>query len=284
MDFGFNTTDYDSTAIRVPYAQFLNNSTKNSGLAITSQNVEMINLDVEKALTCGWQSVDHEFSDGTVDTLLFIKNPKMVIINKSTTYMANDQETIEFDKDKYRSGDGYKAFTYLIILLLDDDNNPLADSPVRLKCSGISGLTFNQHYSYWNKSDSFCNTLLAAYKEVTGDRAINKNEVFYAHGVYQPLLERKKVSSSNDASLSSNTVVTVDYATPDKTNLGKFIIKNGSPVSDRIKEFMETTKDWIDIIAKKTDDINQEKIDDIKEEINSADEEIQEEFSTRIPF
>ena len=46
---------------------------------------------------------------------------------------------------------------------------------------------------YYNRTDSFCKKFLTVYKLLTGDRAIDKNDTFYAHAIYQPTLVRKKI-------------------------------------------------------------------------------------------
>ena len=97
---------------------------------------------------------------------------------------------------------------------------------------------------YYNRSDSFCKQFLATYKSLTGDRAVDKNEVFYAHAVYQPTLVRKKATSSVNGQ-SSWAVMTNSFIEPNKDNFGSLIIKNGSETSNKIKELIETTRSWL---------------------------------------
>ena len=239
QDFGFNSTEFLGEITTVPYCQFINSSNSKYGIAITSNNAEIANVKS----TDGWQSIDHEFSDGTEDTLLITDKPKILVINRSQPMLSNDVETIPYSKDKFNTGN-YKAFSYLVVWFLDDNNQPISELPFRLKCSGYAGLTFLKNYSYYNNPDSFCKKFLAAYKILTNDRAVDKNDVFYAHAIYQPTLVRKKATSSQNGQ-SSFAVMTDSFIEPTVNNFASLIIKNGSSVSNKIKEFMQSTQSWL---------------------------------------
>ena len=240
-DFGFSGDEFLGELTIVPYAQFLNANDKDYGIAITSQNAELAQFE----LTDSWQPIEHQFAEGTNETLLATKTPKMLILNRSQPLMSNEVETIAYDKAKFSQG-GYKAFSYIVVLFLDDNNKPISELPFRLKCSGYSGITFLKNYDYHDNPDSFCKQFLGVYKSLTGDRAISKNEVFYAHGVYCPKLVRKKATSSVNGQ-SSLAVQTESFIEPTASNFGSLIIKNGSEVSDKIKELIETTKPWLKV-------------------------------------
>lgn len=239
QDFGFNSNEFLGELSSIPYAQFFNASDEKFGIAITSSNAELAQF----TLTDDWKPIEHEFRDGTKETLLLTTKPKILVLNRSQPMMSNDSETIAYERKKHDAG-GYKAFSYLVVWFLDENNNPLSELPFRLKCSGYSGLTFLQNYDYYNNSRSFCQQFLAIYKSLTGDRAIDKNEVFYAHAVYQPTLVRKKVTSSSNGQ-SSFAVMTDGFVEPNSNNFASIIIKNGSEISDKIKQSIQTTKSWL---------------------------------------
>ena len=239
QDFGFNSNEFLGELSSIPYAQFINASERKFGIGITGTNAELAKLD----LTDSWQPVKHEFRDGTQETLLLTQKPKLLILNRSQAMMSNETETIPYDK-KIHDTQGYKAFSYVVIWFLDDNNQPLSELPFRLRCSGYSGLTFLQHYSYYNVADSFCKQFLATYKSLTSDRAIDKNEVFYAHAIYQPTFVRKLVTSSVNGQKSS-AVITDSFVQPTPDNFASLIIKNGGEVSSKIKQLIQTTKSWL---------------------------------------
>lgn len=79
---------------------------------------------------------------------------------------------------------------------------------------------------------------------MTNDPASEKNNIFYAHAVYQPKLVREKVTSSRN-NQSSFAVVTHSFIEPTLQNFSQLIIKNNSELSVKIKEFVETTLPWL---------------------------------------
>ncbi len=267
QDFGFNSEEFLGELTTVPYCQFLNGSNKNYGIAITPSNAELAGFK----LIDSWQPIEHEFSDGTNETLLVTDKPRVLIINRSQPLMSNETETIPYNKEKFIMGE-YKAFSYVVVWFLDDNNQPLSDLPFRLKCSGYAGLTFLKNYSYYNNASSFCKKFLQVYKTLTKDRAVDKNNVFYAHGVYQPILTRKKATSSTNGQ-SSFAVMTDSFVEPTEGNFGSLIIKNGSEISNKIKEFIQTTAPWLQIESVPTETSNYQ----VRLESNISEAEVGEE-------
>ncbi|MCC0176559.1 hypothetical protein I4641_06150 [Waterburya agarophytonicola K14] len=241
QDFGFNSEEFLGELTSIPYCQFLNGSNKNYGIAITPSNAELANFE----LIDSWKPIEHEFSDGTNEILLVTNKPRLLILNRSLPLMSNEVETIAYNKEKFQEGE-YKAFSYVVVWFLNDHNKPLSELPFRLKCSGYAGLTFLKNYSYYNNPSSFCKKFLQVYKSLTGDRAVDKNEVFYAHGVYQVNLTRQKATSTINGQ-SSFAVMTDSFLEPTKSNFSSLIIKNGSELSNKIKGFIESTESWLQI-------------------------------------
>ncbi len=239
QDFGFGGEEFLGGITTVPYCQFLNASTKKYGIAITPTNAEL----AEFRAIDSWKAIAHEFSDGTNETLLVCQQPRLVILNRSQPMMSDGTITIPYDKAKLAVGE-FKAFSYVIVWFLDHNNQPISELPFRLKCSGYAGLTFLKNYSYYNNPNSFCKHFLQVYKALTGDRAIDKNDLFYAHAVYQPNLVRQKATSTYNGQ-SSFAVMTESFIEPTPANFGSLIIKNGSPQSYKIKQLLETTKSWL---------------------------------------
>ena len=240
FDFGFGGEEFQGELNTVPYCQFLNGDRNTYGLAITSANAEIANFQQGGT----WDSTSFEFADGTQEKCIYItKEPRLLVINRSQPLMTDGTKTIAYDKDEYSRGE-YKAFSYAVVLPVDENNKPLSELPFRLKCSGFAGITFLKNYAYFNNAESFTKKFLNVYRSLTGDRAINKNDVFYAHAVYQPLLVREKATSTYNGQ-SSFAVQTKDFVEPTKDNFVSLIIKNGSPLSDKIKQYIDETKDWL---------------------------------------
>ena len=239
FDFGFNSDEFQGELSTVPYCQFLNGNANVYGMAITSSNAELAGFMPDN----NWHLTEYAFDDGTQENLYMTRQPRLLIINRSQPLMTDGTVTLPYDRDKYDSST-WKAFSYTVVLPVGADNKPLSDLPFRLKCSGFAGITFQKNYAYYNNADSFTKKFLQVYKTLTGDRAINKNDVFFAHAVYEPTLVRKKATSSYNGQ-SSQAVQTESFTEPTKDNFVSLIIKNGSPASNKIKEFIEETKEWL---------------------------------------
>ena len=134
IDFGFGGDEFLGETKIIPYCQFIISSTKDFGIAITSTNAELAKFE----LIDNWQPIEHQFSDGTNETLLITRTPRMLVLNRSRPLMANEFEIIPYDKAKV---EGYKAFSYAVVWFLDENNQPISELPFRLKCSGYSGIT-----------------------------------------------------------------------------------------------------------------------------------------------
>lgn len=258
QDFGFNSDEFLGELTTVPYCQFLNASSQKFGIAITPANAELAKFKIIDS----WQPIEHEFSDGTNETVLVTQQPRLLILNRSKPLMSKNSETIAYSKTKFAEG-GYKAFSYVVVWFLDSNNQPISELPFRLKCSGYAGLTFLKNYSYYNNPNSFCKKFLQTYKNLTADRAIDKNDIFYAHAVYQPIFTRTKATSSINGQ-SSFAVVTDSFLEPTEANFGSLIIKNGSEVSTKIKKLIETTKSWLKIESVESENENLEVHQEIK--------------------
>ena len=249
-DFGFSSKEFQGELNTIPYCQFLNGNNKVFGLAVIQNNAELAGFKPNSV----WQKTDYEFNDGTYEKRIYIcQQPRMLLINRSQPLMSNKSKTIPYDKEIYNKG-GYKAFSYAVIWLLDENNKPLSKLPFRLKCSGLAGITFLKNYSYYNNPESFTKKFLQAYKTLTGDLSIDKNSVFYAHAVYQPNLVREKVTSSYNGQ-TSFAVQTTSFLKPTVENFASLIIKNGSPISNKIKEYIEGTKSWLYTTVEIEDDV-----------------------------
>lgn len=238
QDYGFRGKKFQQERITPPYCQFFNENDEKYGLAITSANANAARFTPSS----DWLPIKHQFRDGTDDILQVTNIPRMVVLNRSIIMMNRNQEIIPYDKT--RKKDGFAPFSYVIVWFLDHNNQPLSELPFRLKCSGFAGYTFLQHYNYANNDESFCQKFLRTYKHLTQDRAINKNEIFYAHAIYCARLSRRQVESSENGQ-RNKAVITTNFINPTEDNFGSLIIKNQSPVSLRIQELIETTKSWL---------------------------------------
>ena len=257
QDYGFNSDEFLGTLAHIPYAQFLNASNSTYGLAVTQPNAEASDLNIDKEY---WRYHEHEFSNSEkVNTFIAIK-PRVLILHRSNPfYKTVDDNIYKYNPSLKKVKEG-KAFSYLVVWFLDKNNNPLSKMPFRLLCKGYSGISFIKQYDYHDNSKSFCRQLLNVYKKATGDQKQELNEIFYAHAVYEPLLERKKVTSSY-VNQSSYAVVTTSFDQPTIETLPNILIKYGTNMSQRILEARLLSKNWLNIEAIDSNNIVQEPTD-----------------------
>ncbi len=240
VDFGFNSSEFESEREIIPIAQFLNPvRTSNWGIAIKINLATAANFNADDS----WKIVKHQFSDGKNETLLLCQSPRLVVLHRSGALMSKDEEIIKYDASK--QGTAWKSFSYAIVFFLDKNNQPLSQIPLRLKCVGQAGISFIKHYNHYNNSQSFTQKFFQVYQELTGD-CTPKNQVFFSHAVYVPNLV-KGLAKSRSSELCSPACLTEGFLEPTTDNFTSLIIKNGSPVSTQIKQARADTEHWISL-------------------------------------
>lgn len=259
QDFGFAGAEYEGESTTPPYCQFINSS--KFGMGIIAANAKLAKFQGGS----GWQKVRHEFESGEVHDTYLCQSPRMVILNRGKPMMSKDKIIKPYSKE---NNDGYTAFSYIVVWFLDEYNQPLSELPFRLKCSGYAGKQLLFNYKYGNNTQSFCQGFLKTYKTLTNDRAIEKNDIFYAHAVYVPSFDRQKVTSPDGK--TSWAVITREYVKPTVDNFSSLIVKNGSSLSNQIKKLMERTKPWLktEVLTDEAESSESETI--AQEEVNQS--------------
>lgn len=283
FDFGFDSEEFVGQSKTVPYCQFINSSNKTFGLGVTAANAELTEFSFQD----NWEVQTVEFADGTEESMILTKSPRLVVLNKSKPLMAKENSSIEiYNRDKIEEG-GYKVFSYAVVWFLDNENKPLSASPFRLKLSGYSGITFLKNYEYYNEQNCFTRQFLKTYKEVTGDKSLDKSRLFYAHAVFNFKLDRQKVTSSVNGQ-SSFAVQTTGFLTPTPDNIKTLIIPNKTETSDRIKELVESTQNWINFgnnnAPKNEPEMSAEEANNLNEQEKEVAENTSELLADAIPF
>lgn len=261
-DFGFDTSDFEVET--VPYAQFINGKVPSDpfGLAIKKEVAEREDIKFSPDESSGFVLKNHYFKGKKEpDTLYISLAPKMLVLNEGPVLMAHkDDKKIPvslFDKNRYSEG-CYKAYSYIIIMLLDNNNQPLSEKPFRLKCSGFAGMSFkNFYYNYREPKKSFVQQYYEVYCKLTNSKVqpqlnFNKPSVrqFFAHAIYSPLMEvEEAVNAKGDSSWAA---VTTGFVKPTEKNFESFLIPaklNGkrNELSLKIEQWIEETQDWLSL-------------------------------------
>ncbi len=247
LDFGFNSEEFKGSIETIPYAQFINPvRSSNWGIGIKTDIAEMADFNIIK----GWDIVEHEFDDGNKTNLIISQSPRVLVLHRSPALMASGKIVKPYNREFYTEAnekarnddEKWKAFSYLVVFFVDENNNLLSETPFRLRCSGQAGASFTKNYSNWNNQQSFCYTFLKVYQQLTGDRTA-KNQLFYSHCVYVPTLAKDKAVHGITGK-SSWACLTKGFLEPTEKNIKSLIILNNSETSQKIKESIELSKDW----------------------------------------
>ncbi len=279
IDFGFNSEEFTGSVDIMPVAQFINPvRCSHWGIGIKYAQGQAAGFLPDDT----WQLVDHEFSDDTIEKIYLCQTPRLVVLNRSGALMSDNTQIVSYDANK--KGKGWKSFSYIVVWFLNKDNQPLSQIPFRLKCTGQAGVTFNKNYNHYYTQECFTKKFLQVYQDLTGDKT-PKNQLFFTHAVYLPKLIKGKAVNKTSGQ-SSPACLTEGYCVPTPDNFASLIVKNGTKLSDRIKEALELTSGWINI-----SNINKE-LEKVEKPISSSTpkpdrvEEMLEETSSldAIPF
>lgn len=250
LDFGFNSDEFLGKLNYIPYAQFMNASKDNYGLAITETNAQITDLNIDDQY---FRLCQHEFTNSDKANIFIAIRPRILVLHRSQPYYRGEDDNVYKYSALIKKSLPGKAFSYVVIWLLDKENKPLSKMPLRLLCKGYAGLSFNRQFDYYDNKQSFCTQLLSVYKQATNDQKQQLNNMFYAHAVYEPLFERKKVTSQ-EVNQSSYAVVTTSFEQPTLQNIKNILIPYNSEVSKLIQSAMELSSDWINLEAIDSDE------------------------------
>lgn len=237
MDFGFNSEKFLGEIEVTPWAQIINPfGSKIHGFAVPVDQAELSGFKPDDS----WQRVTRTFDPNGKEEdrdLYLTHNPRMHILHRSALFMkhkdANAPEP--FDKTKRDTASkpkDYKPFTWYVVLFLDKSNKPLSQTPLRIKATGLAGLSFGRQF------DAFRPALLKAYATRTGDKQ-PKNKLFYAHGVFAPNIEVQTVTSKDGE--TGKACITTGFEQPTPETLEQFLSPNNGDIETQIK----ATEPWV---------------------------------------
>jgi hypothetical protein len=269
IDFGFNTAEFATES--VPYAQFINSRLPNGnfGFAIKKDVADLIEVSFKPDEN--YKLVDHFFDKKEEPDQLYITlTPRLLVLNQGPVLMAHKRDKkakVQLYDHEIYAQKNHKSYSYVIIMPLNKKNQPMCDSPLRLKCSGFAGMSFkNKFYNYKSPKGTFVRDWYETYCSLTGDKQqqtldFRKEKVnwFFAHAIYCPQMEKQ--SASNDDGQSSWATVTKSYIVPNKDNFEKLLIpakveNKETELSLKIEQWIENTQDWLSL--KKANDENEE--------------------------
>jgi hypothetical protein len=241
----FSDPSFYSDSDVVPFAQWFNPQKGIIGLGIRKDQAEIANFTPDKR----WELKSVEF-DTKKEEFYVSVNPRIIVLNATSKtrelsncnpiYMVNETtgETSLFKKEAYTSE--YKAFSYLVFCVVSEDGK-LISEPIRLKTKSKSHMTLWNHYK--SGEDSFSNQLLAYLKTQGVSIPPGKIPVceLFAFSIFEPKMEKGKVSSAMDGKSSPACLVTGFNPVTDKTMI------NDPESSEKILAYIKNLKKYITV-------------------------------------
>ena len=252
-NFDFEDDKFNAPPSQViPWCQMINPRYNNSeiqpyGLAIRVDNAKAVGFTPDP----NWQQVDYTFSTGEIQQLFISNMPRLVIVRRGPLSLKNREtgEKIGTLKDHYDAfltdKLKYKTYTRHLIYLVDDNKKFLHKLPLQLTVNGAAGASFSKAYSDYNKQSreitGFLGELEKAYAQYRQQSVSAKGGLFYAHGIFCPIIESEERGSGENTALIA---ATTDYEHPSVDTLSKYLIASDAEESAIISQAFEEHKEF----------------------------------------
>ena len=236
----------------IPWCQLINPRYDNSemqpyGLAIKVDNAKAVGFTPDS----NWREVDYAFSTGEIQQLFITNTPRLVIIRRGPLSLKNREtgEKIGTLKDHYDAfltdKIKFKTYTRHLIYLVDKNKKLLHKSALQLTVNGAAGASFSKAYYDYNKQSreltGFLGELEKAYAQYRQQPVSAKSGLFYAHGIFCPIIASEERGSGENTALVATTT---DYEQPTVDTLSKYLIAADAEESQIITQAFEEHKEF----------------------------------------
>ncbi len=236
----------------IPWCQLINPRYDNGeiqpyGLAIKADNAKAVDFTPDS----NWRSVDYAFSTGEIQQLFITDTPRLVIIRRGPLSLKNREtgEKIGTLKDHYDAfltdKIKFKTYTRHLIYLVDGNKKFLHKSALQLTVNGAAGASFSKAYYDYNKQSreltGFLGELEKAYAQYRQQPVSAKSGLFYAHGIFCPIIASEERGSGENTALVATTT---DYEQPTVDTLSKYLIAADTEESQIITQAFEEHKEF----------------------------------------
>lgn len=252
-NFDFEDDKFNAPPSQViPWCQMINPRYDDSemqpyGLAIRVNNAKAVGFVPDS----NWQQVDYAFSSGEIQQLFITNTPRLVIVRRGPLSLKNREtgEKIGTLKDHYDAfltdKLKFKTYTRHLIYLVDENKKLLHKLPLQLTLNGAAGASFSKAYYDYNKQSreltGFLGELEKAYAQYRQQPVSAKGSLFYAHGIFCPILVSEERGSSENTALVATTT---DYEHPTADTLSKYLIASYAEESILITQAFEEHKEF----------------------------------------
>lgn len=241
--FSYQGTGLEDNISIVPYAQILN-PIKHSfiGIGIKKDQAELAGFKPSK----GWELNKLMIGEDQQECYT-CASPRLIILSRSELLMSRESEIIKYDPLK--KDEGFKALSYIVVMFLDEKNNPISDLPFRLKTSSMAGKSLRDNYSKWQGQ------LLSAYKAAEG----STEGLTWSAGIFTPTFIKGQTLSPDGKKINISEIDSFVAITP--TNLEANFILPTSQLGKELPNLKKLIKDWCNLTK-------------VAEEYTSSEEEI----------
>jgi Family of unknown function (DUF5895) len=231
----FASADYIDPAAKLPKIQALRGEKGDIDCGYFITEAEM-----EKA---GWYSckakdlVTYQFNSGGQEKGLLLKNPRMLVVQKSPIFAFDRQASVQekrmivsgaYSRQAHKERDKYGLGQFYEVLLLDENNEPLHELPLGYMAKGANQSSFSVHWQ------QLVNEVTRCHAQANGIPARPKNSMFTCLCVFQFSVKRELAGSS----MKSYACKVDAHVSPTLANWESFFLGRESEKADRFLNLM----------------------------------------------
>jgi Family of unknown function (DUF5895) len=231
----FATPEYNDPAAKLPKIQALRGEKGDIDCGYFVTETEM-----EKA---GWHSVKvkdlttYQYNSGNQERGLLLKNPRMLVVQRSPIFAFDRQASVQekrmivsgaYSRQAHKEREKYGLGQYYEVLLLDENNEPLHETPLGYLAKGANQASFSSHWQ------QLVNEVTRSHAQANGIPARPKNSMFTCLCVFQLSVKRELAGSS----MKSYACKVDGHISPTAANWESFFLGRNEEKADRFLNLM----------------------------------------------
>jgi Family of unknown function (DUF5895) len=231
----FASADYIDPAAKLPKIQALRGEKGDIDCGYFITEAEM-----EKA---GWYSckakdlVTYQFNSGGQEKGLLLKNPRMLVVQKSPIFAFDRQASTQekrmivsgaYSRQAHKEREKYGLGQFYEVLLLDENNEPLHELPLGYMAKGANQSSFSVHWQ------QLVNEVTRCHAQANGIPARPKNSMFTCLCVFQFSVKRELAGTS----MKSYACKVDGHISPTAANWESFFLGRNDETADRFLNLM----------------------------------------------
>jgi hypothetical protein len=228
-------TGYEDPAAQMPKIQALRGEKGDIDCGYFVTEAEM-----EKA---GWKPfaakdlTTYQFNSGGQERGLLLKTPRMLVVPRSPLFAFDRQASMQekrmivsgaYSRQAHKEREKYGLGQYHEVLLLDENNEPLHESPLGYLAKGANQASFSAHWQ------QLVNEVTRLHAQANGIPARPKNSMFTCLCVFKFSVKRELAGSS----MKSYACKVDGHISPTAANWESFFLGRNVEKADRFLNLM----------------------------------------------